>query len=99
MWDTSWSRSRSSEPRFPPRVGRDFELQEARVIDARTRGFLSRAIAIGAGAAVTITRGYGLGDRQLSGHGSGLGRGRPVVRRIGDTLLRFSGKEHTMRAM
>jgi hypothetical protein len=60
MWDTSWSRSRSSEPRFRPRVGRDFELQEARVIDARTRGFLSRAIAIGAGAAVTITGGYGL---------------------------------------
>jgi hypothetical protein len=58
MWDRS--RSRSSEPRFRPRVGRDFDLQEAHVIDARTRGFLSRAIAIGAGAAVTITGGYGL---------------------------------------
>jgi hypothetical protein len=50
--------SRSSAPRFRPRVGRDFELEEVHAIEARTRGFLSRAIAIGAGGA--ITGGYGL---------------------------------------
>lgn len=60
MWDTSWGRSRTSEPRFRPRIGREFELDAVHVIDARTRGFLSRAIAIGAGGAVAITGGYGL---------------------------------------
>jgi hypothetical protein len=60
MWDTAWSRSRRSEPRFRPRIGTDFDLHEARVIDARTRGFLSRAIAAGAGAAVAVTGTYGL---------------------------------------
>ncbi|PPQ25746.1 hypothetical protein [Rhodopila globiformis] len=60
MWDTPRTRSRTSEPRFRPRIGRDFELEEAHVIDARTRGFLSRAIAIGAGCAVAVTGTYGL---------------------------------------
>jgi hypothetical protein len=56
MWGVSSSRSRDSEPRFRPRIGREFDLQEAHVIDARTRGFLS----LGAGAAVAITGAYGL---------------------------------------
>jgi hypothetical protein len=60
MWDTAWTRSRNPEPRFRPRIGRDFDLEEVHVIDARTRGFLSRFIAIGAGGAVAITGGYGL---------------------------------------
>jgi hypothetical protein len=60
MWEPPRSRSRSSKPRFRPRVGRDFELEEVHAIEARTRGFLSRAIAIGAGGAVAITGGYGL---------------------------------------
>jgi hypothetical protein len=60
MWDTPWTRSRTSEPRFRPRIGRNFGLEEVHVIDARTRGFLSRAIAIGAGGAVAVTGIYGL---------------------------------------
>ncbi|WP_428486327.1 hypothetical protein [Rhodopila sp.] len=53
-------RSRTSEPRFQPRIGMDFELHEVHVIDARTRGFLSRVIAVGAGGAVSVTGAYGL---------------------------------------
>jgi hypothetical protein len=60
MWDPTRTRARDSEPRFQPRVGRDFELEDVHVIDARTRGFLSRAIAIGAGGAVAVSGGYGL---------------------------------------
>jgi hypothetical protein len=60
MWDRASTRPRSSGPRFRPRIGRDFDLEEVHVIDARTRGFLSRAIAVGAGGAVLITGGYGL---------------------------------------
>jgi hypothetical protein len=60
MWDPPRTRSRTSEPRFRPRIGRDFELEEVYVIDARTRGFLSRAIAIGVGSAVAVTGAYGL---------------------------------------
>ncbi|MFL5288468.1 MAG: hypothetical protein ACJ8AW_47815 [Rhodopila sp.] len=60
MWDTTRTRSRTLEPRFRPRIGRDFELEEVHVIDARTRGFLSRAIAISAGGAVAVTGTYGL---------------------------------------
>jgi hypothetical protein len=60
MRDRSRTRPPSSEPRFRPRIGRDFALEKVHVIDARTRGFLSRAIAIGAGGAVVITGGYGL---------------------------------------
>jgi hypothetical protein len=60
MWDRSWARSRNSDPRFRPRIGRDFDLEEVHVIDARTRDFLSRAIAVGAGGAVAISGSYGL---------------------------------------
>jgi hypothetical protein len=60
MRDRSRTRPPSSKPRFRPRIGQDFDLEEVHVIDARTRGFLSRAIAIGAGGAVVITSGYGL---------------------------------------
>ena len=60
MWDPSWIRSRGSESRFRPLVGRDFELEDVHVIDAHTRGFLSRAIAIGAGGAVAVSGFYGL---------------------------------------
>jgi hypothetical protein len=60
MWDPSRIRSRRSESRFRPRIGRDFDLEEVHIIDARTRDFLTRAIALGVGAAVGITGGYGL---------------------------------------
>lgn len=60
MWDRSRIRSRSSESRFQPRIGREFDMEEIHVIDARTRGFLSRAIAIGSGSAVGIAGCYGL---------------------------------------
>jgi hypothetical protein len=60
MWDRARSRLHGSEPRFQPRIGREFDLEEVHVIDARTRGFLSRAIAVGAGGAIVITGGYGL---------------------------------------
>jgi hypothetical protein len=60
MRETPRTRSRTSEPRFRPRIGRDFELEEVHVIDARTRGFLSRVITIGAGGAVVVTGTYGL---------------------------------------
>nr|WP_294504358.1 hypothetical protein [uncultured Rhodopila sp.] len=58
MWDTPWSRT--SDRRFQPRIGRDFELEDAYVIDATARGFLSRTIAIGVGGAVAVTGVYGL---------------------------------------
>jgi hypothetical protein len=60
MWDPSRARSRRSESRFQPRIGWDFDLEEVHVIDARTRGFLSRAIAVGAGGAIAISGTYGL---------------------------------------
>jgi hypothetical protein len=60
MWDPSRVRSRRSEARFQPRIGRDFDLEEVHVIDARTRGFLSRAVALGAGGAIAISGTYGL---------------------------------------
>jgi hypothetical protein len=60
MWDRARTRSRGSERRFQPRIGREFDLEDVYVIDARTRGFLSRIIALGAGGAIIITGGYGL---------------------------------------
>ena len=60
MWDRSWPWPRTADRRFEPRIGRDFELEDAYVIDAKARGFLSRAIAIGAGGAVAVTGAYGL---------------------------------------
>lgn len=60
MWDKAWRRPATSEPRFQPRIGRPFDLEEVHVIDARTRGFLSRVIAVGAGGAVAITGAYGM---------------------------------------
>lgn len=60
MWDKAWKRSPTSEPRFQPRIGRPFDLEDVHVIEARTRGFLSRVIAVGAGGAVAITGAYGM---------------------------------------
>jgi hypothetical protein len=54
------SRAGSSERRFQPRIGRDFEMQEADVINARTRGFLVRAVILGAGAAMASASAYGV---------------------------------------
>jgi hypothetical protein len=60
MWGTTRTRSRSSEARFQPRIGEAFELQEVHVIDAKTRGFLSRAMAIGCGGGIAVSGCYGL---------------------------------------
>ena len=60
MWGSSRIRSRSAQSRFHPRVGEAFDLEEVYVIDARARGFLSRAIAVGSGGAVAISGCYGL---------------------------------------
>jgi hypothetical protein len=60
MWDRAWKRPAKSEPRFQPRIGQPFDLEDVHVIDARTRGFLSRVISIGAGGAIAITGVYGM---------------------------------------
>lgn len=60
MWDKAWQRPPTSEPRFRPRIGTEFDLEDVHLIDARTRGFLSRVIAVDAGGAVAITGSYGL---------------------------------------
>jgi hypothetical protein len=66
MWDRAWKRPPTSEPRFRPRIGTALDLddvqviEDVQVIDARTRNFLSRVIAVGAGGAVAITGSYGL---------------------------------------
>ena len=60
MRDTSGTRSQNSGHPFHPRVGRDFDIEEVYVIDARTRSFLSRAISVGCGGAVAISGCYGL---------------------------------------
>lgn len=61
MWDKSVLHARRPESRwFQPRIGREFDLEEVHVINARTRGFLFRAITIGSGGAVAIASCYGL---------------------------------------
>ncbi len=57
MWDRSRARPVN---RFQPRIGREFDLDDVHVLEARTRGFLSRAITVGAGGAVAVTGTYGL---------------------------------------
>jgi hypothetical protein len=60
MWDKSWTRRRTEEARFQPRVGLEFDLHEVRVLDARSRGFLLRAFTVGACGAVTVAGIYSL---------------------------------------
>ena len=45
---------------YQPAIGIEFEVDEAATIEAKTRGFLARYIAMSVGAAVVVTGGYGL---------------------------------------
>jgi hypothetical protein len=58
MWGSS--RPGKAEQRFQPRIGTEFEAWETHVIDARTRGFLSRAVIVGTCGALSVSGGYGL---------------------------------------
>jgi len=49
----------ASKP-FQPAIGTDFPLSDASTIEARTRGFLARGLAIFVGVAVVATGAYGL---------------------------------------
>ena len=61
MWAEHGKGSRSEHgKRFQPRIKRPFEVDDAPAIEAKTRGFLARYIAISAWVAVTVTAGYGL---------------------------------------
>jgi hypothetical protein len=58
--DSLPGKPRSHEARFQPRFGLGWEMEDARAIVARNRGFLLRWVSIGAGAAVTVTGAHGL---------------------------------------
>ena len=45
---------------FQPAIGRDFEIADAAVIEARTRGVLASGLSAFVAAAVTVTGAYGL---------------------------------------
>ncbi|MDE2005569.1 MAG: hypothetical protein KGI51_03290 [Rhodospirillales bacterium] len=51
---------------FPPAIGRDFDIADATVIEARTHGVLARGLASFAGAAVMVTGLYGLATRRFA---------------------------------
>jgi|HubBroStandDraft_1064217.scaffolds.fasta_scaffold102575_2 hypothetical protein len=53
------SRSNSKKP-YQPAVGTEIEIDEVPTIEAKTRGFLARFIAISVGIAVAVTGAYGL---------------------------------------
>ena len=55
-----WKRPRNSGSRFQPRIGREFEIENVQIIEARSRGFVGRAVTIGTGVAVATTGAYGL---------------------------------------
>ncbi len=52
------SESRSKKP-FQPAVGTEIEINEVPTIDAKSRGFLARLIAISVVVAVAATGAYG----------------------------------------
>jgi hypothetical protein len=58
------SASRPSNPHrkkpYQPAVGTEFEIDEVPTIDAKTRGFLARFIAMSVAIAVAVTGSYGL---------------------------------------
>lgn len=55
-----WSRRQPAERKFQPRIGRDFEIDEAFAINAPTWDFLARVIALCSGTAIAGTGTYGL---------------------------------------
>jgi len=55
----------SAKGRFTPAVGAEFDVEEAPVIDAKTRGFVARAIVLAVGAALIVAGSYGLVTRNF----------------------------------
>jgi hypothetical protein len=45
---------------FQPAIGRDFDIEPAPTVEARTRGALARGITLFAGAVLILTGTYGL---------------------------------------
>ena len=61
MSDSQDRRSRADRKKpYQPAIGTEFVVDEAATIEAKTRGFLARYVAISAGVAVVVTGGYGL---------------------------------------
>jgi len=59
--------SRSSRPKpFQPAVGTEIEIDEVPTIEAKTRGFLARFIAISVAIAIAVTGSYGLVTGQFA---------------------------------
>jgi hypothetical protein len=53
--------SRSSRPKpFQPAIGIEIEIDDVPAIEAKTRGFLARFIAISVAIAIAVTGSYGL---------------------------------------
>jgi len=57
------SRSSSTKP-YQPAVGTEIEIDEVPTIEAKTRGFLARFIAMSVAIAVAVTGSYGLVTEQ-----------------------------------
>lgn len=55
-------RNRRMHPNLPfrPAIGSDFELEDAVVVDARTRAFVARELAFATSAAIAVTGLQGL---------------------------------------
>jgi hypothetical protein len=58
----------SGRKRYQPAVGAAFDLDEVPTIEAKTRGFLARLIALSAAAAIAVAAANGL----MTGHYSAL---------------------------
>jgi hypothetical protein len=67
MWGKVQEQVQTPEHRFRPSVGRDFDIQAVHAIEARTRGFLSRAIAFSSGGALAVSGTYGIATGNFVG--------------------------------
>lgn len=52
--------SRTDRKPFQPAIGRNFDIETAPTVEARTRGVLARGITLFAGAVIILTGAYGL---------------------------------------
>jgi hypothetical protein len=64
----TWSARSSGRKRYQPAVGDAFEIDQVPTIEAKTRGFLARLIALSAAAAIAVAAANGL----MSGHYAAL---------------------------
>lgn len=55
----------SNRKPYRPAIGKEFEIDEVPTIEARTRSFLARVVAVSATTALTITGLYGLTTAQF----------------------------------